>query len=71
LSVGPGYAWRASVSPRHMAYLHGIGQALGCVTNRILRIESKQVSRPILIVTPAVDWRRVGLGAVGERSVTR
>jgi hypothetical protein len=35
----------ASVSPGHVTYLHGIGPAHRCGTNRILRIESKQVRR--------------------------
>jgi len=38
-----------------MAYLHGIGRALRGGTNRILRIESKQVSYLILREVAAVD----------------
>jgi hypothetical protein len=38
----------ASVSAGHLAYLHGIGPAQRCGTNRILRIETKLVSHVIV-----------------------
>ena len=54
-----------------MAYLHGIGRALRSGTNRILRIESKQVSYLILREVAAVDGIGGPIGKVGERGASR
>jgi hypothetical protein len=55
------------VSRGHIVYLHGIGPAQRCGTNRILRIESSQVSCKILI-----HWRGLGgAGTVGEHGGMR
>ena len=62
---------RASVSPGHLAYLHGIGPAQLSGTNRILRIESKQVSYLILREVAAVDGIGGPIGKVGERGASR
>ena len=62
---------RARVSPGRLAYLHGIGPAQRCGTNRILRIESKQVSYLILREVAAVDGIGGPIGKVGERGASR